>query len=837
MDHPEGAGSQRADPVDFDRRVDVEFRGAQFSPNSTPDRRLRLVQKSLSSSWNPAILTPNGTPLGKFRTMPNLSRIRSILALTFLCTFNATALHAQGIEEARNAYIDALITSFAAEAELHELRSDQSAADSTLNEIRSAIEAEEATAVANAVARLQADRDAADQRVAEAMALAEAARTDMTRAREARESISAAVEQIPQDVQDIQAAITDGEAQIAEFDAAAASLAQEIEAIEARIANAQMAEQEKQQELADAQTMLGNMQADMDSLRYMAALATAPEGFDNVELAGWVRDNVPLLARLWVLRDSFAAEFEAILEEDDAIAAPVQRGIMSVFGLPNGPSYLVWDARNNRPFDPRETSAGDYFENLAFLRVVIDGDVLVRDQDLERVAPDDVSRRDAWPDPAQSDFESCRDAFGVSPTTWINQFCQAMHPESALFGLQVWLQNDSTTEASVIILSGERAYFLVQRHAAHVEALRRTLEGEIPDAILPVLQEDFVRMEGLQQEQLDNQSNLVARLDRELGELAAESADLTLSHAVAEARQVQDQRDTLAADLDAMRAELDALVANHAQRYAANLAEAEAAEITAQRALENALAAESAASEALAAIDATMETVATNARSGVARAWQDRLAAATGASESAKVAMNAAETRLVASSSALVAARDSYASSLAAAAIERRVYFDLRFGSQICLQIRNISDHYVDVTVGDLRFREAVFPLDRISLLAGIAESPNESWTRFSTSNTGNGDLSFPNRYREDIAGLQPGQIFDVCLLIADPAEGDLGRYFDQLGGFETVGWDIDLTVRLGTFVDTDRAITFIPSATVFAEQIATAVAEAREQFEAEIEL
>lgn len=31
MDHPEGAGSQRADRVDFDRRVLVEFRGAQIS--------------------------------------------------------------------------------------------------------------------------------------------------------------------------------------------------------------------------------------------------------------------------------------------------------------------------------------------------------------------------------------------------------------------------------------------------------------------------------------------------------------------------------------------------------------------------------------------------------------------------------------------------------------------------------------------------------------------------------------------------------------------------------------------------------------------------------------
>ncbi len=31
MDHPEGAGSQRADRVNFDRRVRLEFRGTQLN--------------------------------------------------------------------------------------------------------------------------------------------------------------------------------------------------------------------------------------------------------------------------------------------------------------------------------------------------------------------------------------------------------------------------------------------------------------------------------------------------------------------------------------------------------------------------------------------------------------------------------------------------------------------------------------------------------------------------------------------------------------------------------------------------------------------------------------
>ena len=116
-------------------------------------------------------------------------------------------------------------------------------------------------------------------------------------------------------------------------------------------------------------------------------------------------------------------------------------------------------------------------------------------------------------------------------------------------------------------------------------------------------------------------------------------------------------------------------------------------------------------------------------------------------------------------------------------------------------QIRNISDHYADVTFSDLRFREAVFPPERMFMFGGDIQT-------ILTILSGSGSISFPNRYREDVAGLQPEQIFDVCAFIMDPAEGDVGRYIDQLGGFETVGWDIDLTVRLGTFVDTDREIT-----------------------------
>jgi hypothetical protein len=58
MDHPEGAGSKRADRVEFDRRVHVEFRGAQLSSDGG-----LLVMRELDD----ALGTENDCPAVGFR--------------------------------------------------------------------------------------------------------------------------------------------------------------------------------------------------------------------------------------------------------------------------------------------------------------------------------------------------------------------------------------------------------------------------------------------------------------------------------------------------------------------------------------------------------------------------------------------------------------------------------------------------------------------------------------------------------------------------------------------------------------------------------------------------
>lgn len=68
MDHPKGASSQRADRLDFDRRVRLEFRGAQISLDSG-----LLVMRELDdalglSGWCP-----------RRYVIPDAARTRSIV--------------------------------------------------------------------------------------------------------------------------------------------------------------------------------------------------------------------------------------------------------------------------------------------------------------------------------------------------------------------------------------------------------------------------------------------------------------------------------------------------------------------------------------------------------------------------------------------------------------------------------------------------------------------------------------------------------------------------------------------------------------------------------------
>lgn len=51
MHHPEGAGSQWADRIDFDHRVQVEFRGARISPDADP-----LAMRGLDDALGPSDL-------------------------------------------------------------------------------------------------------------------------------------------------------------------------------------------------------------------------------------------------------------------------------------------------------------------------------------------------------------------------------------------------------------------------------------------------------------------------------------------------------------------------------------------------------------------------------------------------------------------------------------------------------------------------------------------------------------------------------------------------------------------------------------------------------------
>jgi TPR repeat protein len=116
MDHPEGAGLQRADRVDFDPRVRLEFRGAQISSDGgllvmrEMDDALGLSdlvsaacatagaakgKKRLSSGRIQAIFTSVGTPLGECR----MKGLRFYILSLALGAMNPATLSADELDD------------------------------------------------------------------------------------------------------------------------------------------------------------------------------------------------------------------------------------------------------------------------------------------------------------------------------------------------------------------------------------------------------------------------------------------------------------------------------------------------------------------------------------------------------------------------------------------------------------------------------------------------------------------------------------------------------------------------------------------------------------------
>ena len=92
--------------------------------------------------------------------------------------------------------------------------------------------------------------------------------------------------------------------------------------------------------------------------------------------------------------------------------------------------------------------------------------------------------------------------------------------------------------------------------------------------------------------------------------------------------------------------------------------------------------------------------------------------------------------------------------------------------------------------------------------------------------------MSFYNRYREVVAGLPPSQSRKECTDINEPNEGELGRFFDSIGGFSESGWDVELDVQFGTFKDTDKEISFVSKEVIFADDLMSARNEAAQVFQ-----
>jgi hypothetical protein len=168
------------------------------------------------------------------------------------------------------------------------------------------------------------------------------------------------------------------------------------------------------------------------------------------------------------------------------------------------------------------------------------------------------------------------------------------------------------------------------------------------------------------------------------------------------------------------------------------------------------------------------------------------------------------------------AAHDRFVAELVGTKLQRRVYFEMQYSEKICLSVQNNSVYYAVMKIGQLSFRGQPFIRGGMQLFdyGGYFDKAQEN--------------SFENKYSERVSGLQPGQGIEDCSFIKDPKAGELGRYFDSIGGFSISDWDVDLDVQFGTFVDTDKAITIVSNDVIFADDLTAAMTDASAAYRSE---
>jgi hypothetical protein len=703
----------------------------------------------------------------------------------------STPLAAKDVDETRAAYVAALVAGMRSDSSLTVLASTLSSTEIELSVIRAAEQKELGAALAGPQAALFEAEEAARE-----LSLVDV-------------PSSARLSQVAEEIGRLE---NKGIA----INVAALDRASRLENLDAQL-NLALANQEKAHAALDTeQTNLASLKTAQQDIAQLQALARTGAGLQDPRLREYVWSTNSPRGLVSAAREAFmTSAVSEIFDVGDGGQARYgeyssRSNVWKFDDVPQGVAWLLWDTRTDGPIDlsrPRD----DLFEQPVFLKIQVSGNILVAAADLQRVEIGDV-KNSPWPTFGATTFDSCiarlvRD----SEAGAIRQICQTLYPEDARFEVNV--MDTPSSLVGAILLSGMKAYAFAELYHLHLVDLRDLSNGEVPMLLLPAIQQALDRSADEVGQKIEAANGRVP-----VAELKAKTSD-------DEATRRQQARDTAAAG-NASATILDEQSVIEINARLTELKE-ELAEFRAQADLEAALLAARRAEAAEAVRTAQAAIVDANAR--VVKDWEERREQAEQAVVIAREAFAIGQQESNSNQSLTILEQEGFITELSRGKIVRSVTFE-RDG-EICLSIQNSSTHYVKIEIGSLLFRGQIFPRPEL-LGSGFLEIFRNLKSGVVGNYLSAENMSFYNRYREVVAGLPPSQSRKECSSINEPNGGELGRFFDSIGGFSKSGWDVELDVQFGTFKDTDKEITFVAKEVIFADDLMAARNEAAAVFQ-----